>query len=39
MRRLTSELSDMFAKSHELEAEIRKKMSAIGFSIENKGSE
>ena len=26
MARLTSELSDMFAKSHELEAEIRKKL-------------
>ena len=29
MARLTSELSDMFAKSHELEAEIRKKLGAI----------
>lgn len=33
MNRLTSELSDMFAKSHELEEEIRKKLGAIGFEI------
>ena len=33
MGRLTSELSDMFAKSHELEEEIRKKLGAIGFKI------
>lgn len=33
MTRLTSELSDMFAKSHELEDEIRKKLGAIGFKI------
>lgn len=33
MRRLTSELSDMFAKSHELEDEIRKKLGAIGYEI------
>ncbi|MFR4868856.1 MAG: N-6 DNA methylase [Roseburia sp.] len=33
MSRLTSELSDMFAKSHELEEEIRKKMGAIGYNI------
>lgn len=33
MARLTSELSDMFAKSHELEAEIRKKLGAIGYEI------
>ena len=33
MARLTSELSGMFAKSHELEAEIRKKLGAIGYEI------
>ena len=33
MDRLTSELSEMFAKSHELEAEIRKKLGAIGYEI------
>lgn len=33
MTRLTSELSDMFAKSHELEEEIRKKLGAIGYNI------
>jgi type I restriction enzyme M protein len=33
MVRLTSELSDMFAKSHELENEIRKKLGAIGYEI------
>ncbi|MCC8159732.1 MAG: type I restriction-modification system subunit M [Oscillospiraceae bacterium] len=33
MTRLTSELSEMFAKSHELEAEIRKKLGAIGYEI------
>ena len=33
MARLTSELSDMFAKSHELEDEIRKKLEAIGYEI------
>ena len=33
MGRLTSELSDMFAKSHELEDEIRKKLGAIGYEI------
>ena len=33
MLRLTSELSDMFAKSHELEEEIRKKLGAIGYEI------
>ena len=33
MTRLTSELSDMFAKSHELEDEIRKKLGAIGYEI------
>lgn len=33
MKRLTSELSVMFAKSHELEDEIRKKLGAIGYKI------
>ena len=33
MGRLTSELSDLFAKSHELEEEIRRKLGAIGYEI------
>ena len=33
MNRLTSELSEMFKKSHELENEIRKKLGAIGYEI------
>lgn len=33
MNRLTSELSQMFAKSHELESEIREKLGAIGYEI------
>ncbi len=33
MTRLTSELSDMFKKSHELEDEIRKQLGAIGYEI------
>ena len=33
MARLTSELSDMFVKSRELEEEIRKKLGAIGYEI------
>ena len=33
MTRLTSELSEMFKKSHELEDEIRKKLGAIGYEI------
>lgn len=33
MARLTSELSDMFKKSHELEEEIRKKLGAIGYEL------
>ena len=33
MTRLTSELSQMFTKSHELEEEIRKKLGAIGYDI------
>ena len=33
MTRLTSELSDLFEKSHELETEIRKKLGALGYEI------
>lgn len=33
MTRLTSELSDMFVKSHELEDEIRRKLGAIGYEV------
>lgn len=33
MARLTSELSGMFEKSHELETEIRRKLGAIGYEI------
>lgn len=33
MKRLTTELSGMFEKSHELEDEIRKKLGAIGYEI------
>lgn len=33
MKRLTSELSDMFTKSHELEEEIRKNLGVIGYEI------
>lgn len=33
MARLTSELSEMFKKSHELEEEIRRKLGAIGYEI------
>lgn len=33
MTRLTAELSDMFAKSHELEEEIRKKLGAIASAL------
>lgn len=34
MKRLTSELSEMFEKSRELEAEIRKNLGVIGFNLE-----
>ena len=34
MSRLTSELSELFTKSHELEAEIKEKLNSIGYSIE-----
>ncbi len=33
MTTLTSELSDLFAKSHELEAEIRENLGAIGYEV------
>lgn len=33
MKRLTSELSGLFAKSHELEDEIRKRLGAIGYEL------
>ena len=33
MNRLTSELSEMFKRSHELEGEIRQKLGAIGYEI------
>ena len=33
MARLTSELSGLFAKSHELEDEIRRKLGAIGYEV------
>ena len=33
MTRLTSELSDLFAKSHQLEDEIRERLGAIGYDI------
>ena len=33
MNRLTSELSGLFAKSHELENEIREKLGAIGYDL------
>ena len=33
MRRLTAELGELFAKSHELEGEIRKRLGEIGYEI------
>ncbi len=33
MSRLTSELSGLFVKSHELEAEIKERLGAIGYDI------
>ena len=33
MTRLTSELGELFEKSHELEAEIRRKLGAIGYEV------
>ena len=38
MKRLTSELGQMFAKSHELESQIRKNLGAIGFEINGGGN-
>ena len=34
MKRLTSELSDLFKESHRLEDEIKKQLGSIGFNIE-----
>ena len=34
MERLTNELSELFAKSHDLENEIKKNLKAIGFEVE-----
>lgn len=33
MNRLTGELAELFAKSHALEAEIKKHLGAIGYEI------
>ena len=33
MERLTAELAEMFAKGHRLEAEIRKRLGAIGYEV------
>ena len=33
MERLTTELSDLFAQSHDMEEEIRKQLASIGFTI------
>ncbi|MBR6829176.1 MAG: SAM-dependent DNA methyltransferase, partial [Paludibacteraceae bacterium] len=33
MARLTAELSELFDKGHELEAEIRKQLASIGYKI------
>ena len=33
MQRLTSELAELFAKSHELEEEIRERLGAIGYEL------
>ena len=33
MKRLTSELSELFERSHELEEEIKERLGAIGFEI------
>lgn len=35
MKKLTSELSEMFVKSHELEDEIRKNLGALGYGLYN----
>lgn len=33
MKKLTSELSEMFKKSHKLEEEIKKNLKAIGYEL------
>ena len=33
MGRLTRELSELFAKSHELEAQIKERLGAIGYEV------
>ena len=33
MGRLTSELSELFTKSHELEAQIKERLGAIGYEL------
>ncbi len=33
MGRLTAELGELFAKSHELEGEIRRQLGAIGYEV------
>ena len=33
MRRLTKELSELFAQSHELEAKIKEQLGAIGYEV------
>ena len=33
IRRLTSELSELFTKSHELEAQIKERLGAIGYGL------
>jgi type I restriction enzyme M protein len=33
MKRLTSELSNLFKQSHELESEIKEKLGAIGYEL------
>ena len=35
MNRLTTELSDLFKKGHELENSIREKLSSIGFCVKD----
>ena len=37
MARLTSELGDLFAESHRLEAGIREKLAGIGFNVKEEG--
>jgi type I restriction enzyme M protein len=35
MERLTGELSDLFARSHDLEAEIRRQLESIGYKMKD----